>query len=373
MSQLFESIGHNVPLAKLTTLGVGGVASFFFTVRDEREIPILVDYAQSKRVPIFVLGHGSNVVISDKGFPGLVIKMENFGIEVLNENVENVCIRVQAGLKWDDFVLYSVIKGWWGVENMSHIPGTVGASPVQNVGAYGQECKNVIRSVNAYDTKRLKFVCLDNQSCGFGFRESIFNTIDKDRFIISSVEFNLSKVPKPCLTRLEIREGLTSLAVTDTLQMEIRELVIKHRSNGKSLPNSILIGSAGTFYRTTVISLRELIRTSIKSFINIGPRISATILVFGWKYRNAQGYRVPSRMLIDACKASSLAVGGVELYTSNSAVIVTHIDSEPKAEHIIELTRKLRAIVYEKTGFRVPIEPTFVGFSKVEIDQIFKL
>lgn len=368
-----EIIENNISLDIMTTLNVGGPAEYFARVKDISVIPRLVAFAVENHLEILVLGEGSNVVISDNGFKGLVVKLETNNIELLSETPDSVLIKVDGGCNWDSLVAHTVNNGWWGLENMSLIPGSVGASPVQNVGAYGQECKNVINSVNVYDTKTNTFTVIENADCDFSFRESIFNTTEKDRYIITSVEFKLNKKSSPILTRPELRVGLDFNLPSSELQMRIRKRVIELRTSGKALPNKLTQGSAGTFYRTTVVSLSKLMSTFFKSLFKLGPKIAIIIVVFGWRYRSTKGYRVPSRMIIDACGLQALSVGDVRLYESNSAVLVTDKNGSPKAADIVTLTKQLRKLVYKKTGFKVPIEPTLVGFNSSELKDIFNL
>jgi len=365
-------VQNEVPLKNYTTLGVGGNAKYFSIAHSTDQVVELIAFAKANNIPFLVLGEGSNLVISSKGFDGLVIKLSIDYVNLLKESESTVNIEVGGGYNWDNLVQFTIEKGWWGMENMSLIPRTVGACPVQNVGAYGQECKNIIASVTAYDTYSEEFISFNNESCKFGFRESIFNTSGKDRYIITSVEFVLSKKPRPCLVRPEIRKGIRAIK-SNNLQLSIRELVIKYRTSGRSLPNNPNIGSAGTFYRTTVVNFRKYLQTSFRSTFKVGPKIGLIILIFGWKYRSRQGYRMPSRMLIDACGLKHLSYGDVKLYHSNSAVLITDKNASPQTEDIIRITKELRREVFRKTGFCVPIEPTLVGFSDEELKDIFQM
>ena len=373
MSSDNNLIHSDVSLKDMTTLGVGGKAAHMCWVSDTSQLPRLRNFSKKNDLEIFVVGEGSNLVVSDKGFGGLIIKFKCDNIRVTCESTDFVRIEVDAGRNWDSLVEYSVNRGWWGLENLSLIPGTVGACPVQNVGAYGQECKNLIVSVKVFDLQDGIFRSLSNEECKFSFRESIFNTSAKGRFIITSVEFQLSKLVEPIVTRGEIRNSISLQMDSSQLQLAIRKRVIELRTSGKALPVDPCEGSAGTFYRTTVVSLPKLMLTFCKSFIKLSPKIAAIIVVFGWKYRNNRGFRIPSRMIIDACGLAGSSVGDVSLYNSNSAVLITDKTGKPSTSDIIALTKKIRKVVYKNTGFKVPIEPTLVGFSSEEIDEIFKV
>ena len=185
----FELI-ENYALAPLTTLKVGGAARFFVRAESENEIAEAVDFARKRDLPVFVLGGGSNVLISDNGFEGLVLKIANRGIEFLREK-NNASVTAQAGEDWDEFVRFCVKENLAGVECLSGIPGSVGGTPVQNVGAYGQEVSETIISVRVFDRQTERFLDLLNGQCGFAYRTSIFNTTEKNRYIVLAVTYAL--------------------------------------------------------------------------------------------------------------------------------------------------------------------------------------
>ncbi len=172
------TIQENVPLAPLTTLHVGGAARYFFETKREDEVREAVQFAKSRDLPLFVLGGGSNLVIADSGWPGLALKIAIGGITSPRANHapgNAVLFSVGAGVNWDDFVAHAVVQNCAGVECLSGIPGSVGGTPVQNVGAYGQEVSDTIESVRALDLKEDRVVVLPKPACGFRYRSSIFN------------------------------------------------------------------------------------------------------------------------------------------------------------------------------------------------------
>src|SRR5271155_4572984 len=193
------TIQENVPLAPLTTLQVGGAAHYFVELKREDEVSEAVQFARGRDLPLFVLGGGSNLVVADSGWPGLVLKMAVGGISTLNPDNKNndknndkgkgnaVLFSVGAGVDWDDFVAQAVVQNCAGIECLSGIPGSVGGTPVQNVGAYGQEVSDPIESVRAFDTQADRIVVLPRPACGFRYRSSIFNTTERGRYIILRV------------------------------------------------------------------------------------------------------------------------------------------------------------------------------------------
>src|SRR5271166_6050227 len=183
-------IREQVPLAPLTTLGVGGPARYFVEARNEAEVVEAVEFARARELPLFVLGGGSNVVVADAGFSGLVLKI---GIADLSSftTQHGVVFSAGAGVDWDSLVARTVEANCAGLECLSGIPGTVGGTPVQNVGAYGQDVSETIKSVEVFDRKDGQVRALCNEACGFSYRSSIFNTTERERFIILRVTYAL--------------------------------------------------------------------------------------------------------------------------------------------------------------------------------------
>lgn len=393
--RLISKIKRNVALAPFTTMQVGGAARYFIRISKEEEIPKILEWAHCKDLPILVLGGGSNLVVSDIGFSGLVLKMEIKGIYCTKETSSWVELSASAGESWDSFVEYTVQKGLWGVENMSLIPGTVGAAAVQNISAYGQEVKKTIRKVRAYDTKNNRFVELKNDQCGFGFRKSIFNRDEAGRYIIVSVRFLLDKNGDPNLSRSEIVKEIekqrqvcgcnASLTTKIRLKLipakkwrdnygleEIREAVIRLRTSGKLLPPPHTAGNSGTFFRVGVIPANQLCPILRKAYKNIGLPLTLKILACKWKYSSNMGFKLPSRLLIEACGLEKSYYGVISLYKNNCAVLINS-GEQSSATDILRLIKKVRSVIYSLTGVRVPVEPVLVGFSDEELKYAFSL
>src|SRR3989344_7365184 len=199
---------QNISLAEYTTFKIGGEARYFCVVKSEEELREALDFAESKnpesqQMPFFVLGGGSNILISDRGFTGLIIKIEMTGISLKKYDEEKngtVLVTAWAGESWDELVAKTIGEGLWGLENLSGIPGTVGAAPVQNIGAYGVEAGDMIFSVCAFDITTGAARIFTNTECRFSYRESFFKTIEGKKYIITNVTFKLSKSPSPNLS-----------------------------------------------------------------------------------------------------------------------------------------------------------------------------
>lgn len=359
-----------VALSELTTLGVGGVGNNFHVIDDSENLPQVLNGNTSE---VVVIGEGSNLLFSDMTHNNLIIKMLTKGIEVIKEDDYFVYVSVAAGENWDEFVDYTISNSWWGIENMSLIPGSVGACPVQNVGAYGQDCRQVIDFVKVFDIANHKFISIPGSECEFGFRSSIFNKQRKNQYIIVNVVFKLSKVAQPCVTRPVVKKVVSEWNDPLSLQRAIRDAIVKERCNGINLPVDDNLGCSGTFFRTSIVSKSQLIRVLFKTLINLGPRTAMLVAGFCWKYRSQDGCKLPSKFLINSCGASSIKTKSVFLYQTNPAVLTTYLNENPSSSEVLRVIQLVRQAVYNKTGVKVPIEPTLIGFTEEEISNAFEL
>ena len=196
---------ENISLAQYTTFKIGGPARYFCQAETPEEALRAIEFAKQKGLPFFILGGGSNLLVSDQGYKGLVMKIRMTGRTILSQNNDHVLLKVGAGENWDQIVAWSVENNWWGMENLSHIPGLCGAIAVQNVGAYGQEASKLVVSVTALDTKTGKFLEMDSAACQFGYRSSVFNQSEAGRFIIFNLTLKLDKRPTPILSYRDLK------------------------------------------------------------------------------------------------------------------------------------------------------------------------
>jgi UDP-N-acetylmuramate dehydrogenase len=249
-------VRENISLAAMTTLQVGGAARFFVEARSEEDVREGVELARVRNLPLFVLGGGSNVVISDSGWPGLVLKIGLRGISEAQSG-GRALFTVAAGEDWDGFVARAVERDCAGVECLSGIPGSVGATPVQNVGAYGQEVAETIERVQTLDLRTLERRELTNAECGFSYRGSIFNGREQGKHIILGVTYGLPPGGKPCLRYGDVQKhfaagGAPTLAAVRTAVREIRA------SKGMLItPGDEDCHSAGSFFKNPVLSEEE--------------------------------------------------------------------------------------------------------------------
>ena len=247
-------IRKEIPLAPFTTFGIGGAARYFAVAATEEEVVEAVFWAKERGVPLFVLGGGSNLLVRDAGFAGLVLKVAVMGVEARGGD----SFEVGAGEVWDCFVERMTSLGMAGVECLAGIPGSVGGTPVQNVGAYGQEVAETIESVRAFDREKLEWVELDKAACRFRYRESLFNTDEPGRYIVTRVRFLLRPSGEPNLRYADLqrrfagKEGVTLMEVATAVR-EIR------RSKGMLLVEGDPdCRSAGSFFKNPIVGLARL-------------------------------------------------------------------------------------------------------------------
>ncbi len=247
-------IREQAPLAPLTTLGVGGPARYLLEANSESEVREAVEFAHAKRLPLFVLGGGSNLVVSDGGFDGVVLKIVLRGIEQSDASGHEVAFLAAAGEDWDAFVARTVEANCAGVECLSGIPGTVGGTPIQNVGAYGQEVSATIGQVHALEISTLRVVTFSNAECNFAYRSSRFNMADRGKYIILRVSFMLRRNDKPNLRYADLVNFFADCSDRPSLA-EVRAAVreIRHRKAMLIVPGEEDARSAGSFFKNPVI------------------------------------------------------------------------------------------------------------------------
>lgn len=240
-------VQEHVALRDYTTWQTGGVARYFITVSDETELVAALTFAVEHELPHFILGGGSNVLVADSGFGGVVIHLTHHAVTSTTE-ADTVLVTAEAGKTFDELVAEAVQSGWWGLENLSHIPGSVGATPVQNVGAYGVEVGDCIDSVRVYDQLSQAFTTLTQSDCQFGYRDSRFKR-EPGRYIITAVTFRLHTIPQP---QLSYRDLATYFSNSTPSLRAIREAVIAIRS--AKFPDWHTVGTAGSFFKNPIIS-----------------------------------------------------------------------------------------------------------------------
>ena len=346
-------VQENIALAPLTTLKVGGLAKFFLRAESAAEVAGGVEFARARDLPLFVLGGGSNLVISDDGWPGLVLKVAVSGIDA-SAGAGNTQFEVGAGEEWDRFVALAVARNCAGIECLSGIPGSVGGTPVQNVGAYGQEVANVIDSVMAFDLRDGQIRELCAEACGFSYRGSIFNGSGRGRYIILRVTYLLTPGGAPHLEYADLKKHFAGWTKKPGLA-DVREAVRRIRASKGMLitDNDEDCRSAGSFFKNPIVTAAEHEELE---------RRAAT-----------RGLQIPSYPAQEAHKKISAAwlvehsgfgkgyrAGETGISRKHALAIVNR--GEATAADIIALKEHIQDRVEEIWGVRLQPEPVFVGF-----------
>jgi len=314
---------------------------FFVEVETEEELKEALSFALAKKVPPLIIGGGSNLLISDSGYAGLVIKNSLKGIEYLPQDDEVFLISF-AGENWDRLVADSVDKDYWGLENLSAIPGTVGATPVQNVGAYGVDVSELIVRLEAININDLTKKEFSKAECEFGYRESFFKSEEGRYWVITKVTYKLSKKPNPRLTYSPL-DNLSKESINSP--KEIREEVMKIRGN--KFPDLSQVGTAGSFFKNPIIGKTEALALK-KQYPDLPTyEVSETEvkLSLGW-------------LLDYVCDLRGHCENGVCLYDKQALVLVNH--SATSATVLDEFAKKVAKVVFLKTGIEIEREVRFL-------------
>lgn len=346
-------IVENVPLAPYTTLQIGGPARYFIEARNETEIINALSYAADRSLDVFVLGGGSNLVVADAGWRGLVLKIGVVGIETEDHNSKRV-FAAGAGEDWDKLVAYSVEQNCSGIECMSGIPGTVGGTPVQNVGAYGQEVAETITSVRVVDTVSGKHRDMTAAECGFSYRTSIFNSSQKGRYIVTHVSYALTPDGAPKIEYADLKRYFAAKASAPTLR-DLREAVRTIRSSKGMLisPDDDDSRSAGSFFKNPIVPKAEY------------ERITALPLCKEQKPPNFPApeglVKISAAWLVEKSGfAKGYSEGRVGISRKHSLAIVNR--GGATASEVVRLKNKVQEAVLRVFGVQLHPEPVFVGF-----------
>lgn len=331
---------ENISMAPYTTFGVGGLARYFAVAEKVQDLHDACEFARSRKLRVFVLGGGSNILVSDDGFPGLVIKNEIKGVKE-SRNGSDVTIEVGAGESWDKLVSDCVEKRYWGAENLSLIPGTVGGAPVQNIGAYGREAKDIIEFVTVFDSVLSEEKRMSNKDCEFAYRDSIFKKETAKHLIITSVTFKFGLDAKPNTSYKDIAEYFALRRVINPSIGEIRRAVIDIRT--QKFPNLTMTGTAGSFWKNPIISKEAFDRLkALYPDMTSHPAGNGMVKVsLAW-------------ILDNVCNLKGFSKGLIRLFSRQPLVLVA--DRGSKTKDVLAFASEIEAIVKDKTGIDIEKE-----------------
>ena len=334
----------NIPLKNYTTMRLGGPAQFMTDVHSAEEVAAICKDAVSKNIRIFVLGGGSNVIARDEGFQGLVIRNRIPGFEIARDDPAGTTIKIGAGEPWDDVVRRSVEMNLTGIEALSAIPGTAGAAPVQNIGAYGQEIAETMVSLEAYDILDDRLVVLQNADCNFSYRNSIFRSTATGRYVITSITLRLSKNPPVPPFYKAVQEYFDANGITFYTPQAIRDAVTAIRRD--KLPNPAERPNTGSFFKNAVIEDWQLADLQ-KQY----PDIPAYDLPDGH-------YKIPTGWLIEQAGLKGKVLHGMRVHDKNALVLINesatgYADLAAARQEIIGTVRDTFRITIEQEPLEI--------------------
>jgi UDP-N-acetylmuramate dehydrogenase len=337
------NILKNTSLKPFNTFGLEASAAFFTVIDSNNELLELVQSTLFKSKAILILGGGSNILLT-QDFKGLVVKNEIKGIEITNENKNEVFLRVGSGEGWHQFVLFCIDNGFGGVENLSLIPGSVGAAPMQNIGAYGVEIKDVFLELEALNLTTGNIETFDNDACKFGYRESVFKHDLKGKYFITHVTFRLQKNPVLNLDYGAIRDTLNEETIHTPTLTDVSNAVIKIRQS--KLPDPAKIGNSGSFFKNPIISINQydLLKITYPSLPSY-PIDSETV-------------KVPAGWLIEKAGWKGKTIGEIGVHKNQALVLVNYGNGE--GSEIKKLSEQIQASILEKFSINLYAEVNII-------------
>lgn len=370
------NIVEDFDLTPFNTFGINARARYFTVLENEAEIPVLFESEIFQNNEKLFLGGGSNILFT-KDFAGIVVQNKLKGIEIINEDEENVWIRCMGGEVWHDLVLFALERGLWGIENLSLIPGTVGAAPMQNIGAYGAELKETLVSVEAYDLKTGEKKIFLNEDCKLGYRDSIFKGELKDKYFIFAITLLLSKKEKRNTEYKVLKNYLEDLSTSLRAGQNSKEYSLKEISEAvcairrSKLPDPKILGNAGSFFKNVFVSKGELERL-LKEYPDmpyfeeeissppaqgVDPLSKSNLLERGLggevSWDGTPRYKIPAGWLIEECGFKGKKVGNVGMHEKQALVLVNY--GGATGEELLNFANLVIKTVQEK--FNLTLNP----------------
>ena len=342
---------EHVSLASYTTLGVGGPARWFVEAPDEPTLLSARAWAQERGVPLRVLGGGSNVVVADEGVSALVVRLTLRGVD-WRETDGAVEVTAAAGEPWDDFVRLTVDRGWAGLECLSGIPGLVGATPMQNVGAYGQEVGECVSNVRALDTATGRIVAFANRECRFDYRDSVFRSGEPGRYVVLSVSYRLRPGGAATVRYVDVEKALAARGIVSPTLADVRAGVLAIRRSKSMVldPHDENRRSCGSFFTNPIIAGDAFAGVAARAGDASMPR---------WPLPDGRVKLSAAWLIERAGFTRGLTDGPVGLSTRHSLAVVAHDNA--RAKDVLLFARRLQSAVEQRFGVRLTPEPVFWG------------
>ncbi len=335
---------EDAPLVARNTFRVPARAALLADVRSAQGLTELFAFPRLKTLPVLVLGEGSNVLFAGD-WPGLVLSLAMADLRIVEDSGDAALVRAEAGVNWNDLVGWTLGHGLCGLENLALIPGTVGAAPIQNIGAYGVEVREFIEAVEAFDRLAGRIERLDNATCAFGYRDSIFKR-EPERWIVTAVELRLPRERPLKLDYAGVREELAAMGVTAPRAPHVAEAIARIRT--RKLPNPALIGNAGSFFKNPVVSADVAERLKAEH-----PALPA------WPAGSDGDSKLSAAWLIDSCGWRGHREGDAGVSAQHALVLVNH--GQASGAQILALARRIAQSVYDRFGVALEAEPRILG------------
>ncbi len=321
------------------TMKVASVVDYFATIRSKEELFEAIDFANEKGMDIFVLGGGSNTIVTKK-LNKLVVKNEIKGTEIISEDDNEVVLELMSGESWMKLVNYSVSNNWYGLENLASIYGTVGAAPIQNIGAYGAEFSQVFSSLIAYDLKTKEEITFNNSDCHFGYRDSVFKNKYKGKLFIYSLRIKLKKKADLNIEYKALKDEIEKLNTSSLLPKDVAMLVNKIRN--EKLPNPSVLPNSGSFFKNPEISIEHLekIKEKYPDIVSYKTDVEGVV-------------KVPAAYLIEKSGYKGKRVGPVSMYEKQALILANHDNAS--VNDLVNLVNLVQDKV--KNEFAIDLEP----------------
>lgn len=340
---------ENAPLAGRNTFRVSASAELLADVYDSSALVELFGFKALREQPVLLLGAGSNVLFVDT-VPGVVVSLTMHEIRILVDHDRHAIVRAEAGVAWNDLVHWTLGRGLLGLENLVLIPGTVGAAPIQNIGAYGVEVGEFIEVVEAFDRQTLQPRRLSHEQCAFNYRDSLFKR-EPDRWVVTAVEFRLARQRELVTHYAGVREELAAMQVSQPRAAHVAEAIARLRT--RKLPNPLLVGNAGSFFKNPVIE-----RAAADALQEHAPDIPL--------FSADQGFaKVSAAWLIEQCGLKGHRVGDAGVSSQHALVLVNH--GNASGRQILELAQQVQQQVFARFGIALEPEPRVIGTTKLPV------
>jgi UDP-N-acetylmuramate dehydrogenase len=360
-------IRRDEPLKPFTTFKVGGPAAFFANAATREDFLEALQFARREGQDVFLLGGGSNILVSDNGFPGLVVHPVGRGIAIETAEFERVVLRIEAGECWDEVVRRAVAEGFWGIENLSHIPGQAGAAIVQNIGAYGQQISDVFKSATVMQAATGNVLKVGSAECGFGYRRSIFNSGIGSNLIILQIELGLSRLARLDLHYPDVLETFKDRGIGRPSIQQVRDAIIEIRDRKFPFPREEKGGNAGSFFKNLVLNEAEFETLQANIQRNFSTAEGNRLEEIHKRSGFARTVRIPTAFLIEICGLKGHREGRARVNETQPLVLLN--EGGATAHDVLTLAGCVRRAVRARTGMTIQLEPEMVGFTPEELEQ----